>query len=297
MRFNLLLSLLFLFIINTNSFSQVEVSGPCFGGVTYTLPSFGMFNGKEAFDGVGTVAGNPNTPISVYWEPAGPGWVLAFGGQPFYIETNDTGLPNSTSAGNWTSLGGAPCAMADITIAGPSTLPVELVFFKGKLNDRSIYLSWQTAIEINNLGFEVEISNNAVSWADLGFVDGLKNTSEKQNYSFVHENPSFGVNFYRLRQVDIDGSYKYSDIINFDIASEGVNVIVYPNPTTNVLNVSGDNIQHSQIFIYNQLGVLLESMVASDENVSLDISSFQKGNYILEIRNGRVLTMKKFVKI
>ena len=297
MHYKLIFSLLITFLLSSYTYSQVEVSGPCFGGMTYTLPSLGMVNGKEAFDGMGTVAGNPNIQISVYWEPAGPGWVLAFSGQPFYLETNNTGLPNSTSAGNWSGLGGEPCPISAITIAGASTLPVELAYFKGEYRDEKSYLSWQTVNEKNNLGFEVERSTDTNSWYTLGFIEGAENSSINQNYNFEDKEPFVGVNYYRLRQVDIDGTYKYSDIINVRKESGGLHVIAYPNPATNQLFIKGDNIQNAKISVYNQFGILLKSIVVSENYLEMDLSSFQKGNYIMEIKKDNVVTMKSFVII
>ncbi len=87
-------------------------------------------------------------------------------------------------------------------------LPVELASFTATVNDNEVRLSWQTATETNNGGFEIERLQD--SWQNVGFVEGHGTTTNEQNYSFIDKNLSPGKYQYRLKQIDYDVSFKYS---------------------------------------------------------------------------------------
>lgn len=292
------LGILLSIFMYTYSFAQVEVSGACFGGSTISLASSGTQNGREIFMGMGTVSGNPNITITVYWEPAAPGWVLAFSGQPFYLDSNDTPQPNSTTAGNWSVLGSPPCPVTDVTITGGSTLPVELTFFKGELRNDMSHLSWQTASETDNLGFGILRSADGASWEDLGFVEGADNSTETLDYRFVDTHPLEGVNYYRLRQVDIDGTFEYSDVIQINNKKEKDETItIFPNPVKEKLNIIGVDFTNAQISIYDRLGRLVKATTNQTALAEIDVDELPKSTYIIQVRRGSQVFVEKFVKI
>ena len=102
-----------------------------------------------------------------------------------------------------------------IKIQATAALPVELVTFKGEKRNRENVLFWETASETNNRGFEVEISNDGSHFEKMAFVKGRGTTSELQNYNFTHtlNAKQNGVLYYRLKQLDNDGKFEYSKII------------------------------------------------------------------------------------
>jgi hypothetical protein len=122
-----------------------------------------------------------------------------------------------------------------------SLLPVELVSFQTeKQNDHTVVLTWRTASEQNNEGFDIERSSDGRNWETLGFVPGNGTTHEEQSYAFTDGSPLPGVNYYRLRQVDFDGQYEYSEIESalFD-GGTGTGIHVYPNPVKDgLLNIN-----------------------------------------------------------
>ncbi len=103
-------------------------------------------------------------------------------------------------------------------------LPVELVDFKAAVSQGKVALQWQTASELNNLGYQVQRSPDARNWKDLGFVAGAGTTQEEQRYAFTDDGPLPGINYYRLRQTDFDGSSEYSPILvaNLGFASKAL---------------------------------------------------------------------------
>ncbi len=103
----------------------------------------------------------------------------------------------------------------DITI--DEQIPVELTSFTALVNESDITLNWMTATEINNSGFYVERRNGIESWNNLGFIEGHGTTTEKQSYNFVDKNLVSGIYYYRLKQIDNDGSFEYSNVIEVDL--------------------------------------------------------------------------------
>ena len=94
-------------------------------------------------------------------------------------------------------------------------VPVELLFFTVKVIENSAQLNWQTATEVNNYGFEIERKLDNADWDKIGFVEGIGNSTTTKNYSFVDKSFISETNFkYRLKQIDFNGNYEYSDEID-----------------------------------------------------------------------------------
>ncbi|MFC2094695.1 hypothetical protein ACFLSH_03600, partial [Bacteroidota bacterium] len=98
----------------------------------------------------------------------------------------------------------------------PGTIPVELSAFTAQANDGVVQLNWTTATEVNNQGFEVQRSTNN-QFTTIGFVNGSGTTTEIHNYSFTDSDVRTGTYYYRLKQVDYNGEYAYSDVVQADV--------------------------------------------------------------------------------
>ncbi len=112
-----------------------------------------------------------------------------------------------------------------------SPLPIQLVSFNAILNDNHVDLTWTTASEINNDYFIVEKSKDGKIWEQVVWVDGAGNSNYTLNYYEVDEHPYEGVSYYRLKQVDFDGNYSYSNIVPVTYQKEierGITIL--PNP-------------------------------------------------------------------
>lgn len=134
-----------------------------------------------------------------------------------------------------------PSGVADGTIIngdGSWALPVELNSFKARANNNQITLNWVTETEVNNYGFDIERkvrtapSLKMTGWEKVGFVQGNGNTSSRKEYSYVDKNTIGGSKFeYRLKQIDNNGKYKYSDIVEVEVVpTEFALYQNYPNP-------------------------------------------------------------------
>jgi len=102
-------------------------------------------------------------------------------------------------------------------------LPVELSSFSGIFQNRKVKLLWRTETEVNNYGFEVERKNPPLNplqegeFEKIGFIDGHGNSNSPKSYEFIDKNLLYGNHYYRLKQIDNDGSFQYSDVVEVDV--------------------------------------------------------------------------------
>jgi len=184
-------------------------------------------------------------------------------------------------------------------------LPIELTKFTGSQQNDKIGLNWVTASETNVHYFEVEHSTDGNHFEKTGTVASkFHNSTAATAYELMHASPVKGINFYRLRQFDLDGKFKYSVIIpvqfNYSIVQS---IKINPNPVINNLNIALTLLENSNILckIYNIDGREVKSLtadaLAGKNNIVSDVSGLAKGNYIVVIisKNERVAETK-FIK-
>jgi Secretion system C-terminal sorting domain len=171
-------------------------------------------------------------------------------------------------------------------------LPVELSRFSGKEEAGEVFLFWQTASESNNDYFQIEHSLDGRTFQPIGKVWGNGSTSEKQEYSFVHTQPEQGLNYYRLKQVDFDGKYEYSKIININIEFD--DVFIQPNPTTGVVEIKGLNLEQASLKITDGMGRLIQTNKLS-EYQTINLSDHAKGIYFFIIQTARRTIVKRII--
>jgi len=123
-------------------------------------------------------------------------------------------------------------AVDNFSIIATDFIPVELTSFAATIDDGDVVLSWSTATETNNLGFEIQRSSKDAEFVKAGFVDGQGTVTEIQNYTFTDKNLEVGNYSYRLKQIDYDGSSEYSEIIEVEVTVPDVFALEqnYPNP-------------------------------------------------------------------
>jgi hypothetical protein len=132
-------------------------------------------------------------------------------------------------------------------VSWADALPITLIYFGAdKYENDKANITWSTAMEINNQFFSIERSADALTWASIGQVQGAGNSTDQKNYSLIDSKPLPGTNYYRLKQVDYDGKFTYSDIVEVEFPMSSVTVsalCVYPNPLrkNSLLNVKFTN--------------------------------------------------------
>lgn len=198
-------------------------------------------------------------------------------------------------SGNDDAAGGAGHARV---YSNPSILPVGLVDFKAIWNDNKqteAFLSWTTKTEINNEFFFLEKSTDAIHFEDIARIDGAGNSQTEIEYSFIDRNiPEEDQNiFYRLRQVDFDGTITYSDIEVLQ-KEEGIEIItLYPNPNFGKFNVvlSSSVSTSATVIITDRLGKMVQNNYIEVQkgvtNIPTNLTEVSSGNYMLQIETAK----------
>jgi hypothetical protein len=180
------------------------------------------------------------------------------------------------------------------TLVDNSTpLPVELVNFGGKCENKQIIINWTTASETNNDHFEIERSINGQDWKKIGTVAGAGNSLQKINYSFTDSEPVTGICYYRLRQTDFDGTTETSPIIAVESCGTEKFFSIYPNPASSEIYFN-TNILMGEVKVYNCMGELVKSADLRTDR-KMDLSFLSSGVYTLVLENDQSLTTHKVV--
>lgn len=176
------------------------------------------------------------------------------------------------------------------------TLPVELVYFKAKAQGDAALLTWATAMEKNNAAFVIERSQDGKDFEAIGNKAGQGNTLQITNYNFTDSHPYSGVTYYRLKQVDFDGTQTYSSIqaVYFESATD---FYLFPNPATNEVNVVLGSDASYDIHVYSNLGVEVQHLRTTKNNntYTIDLSGVAAGSYILELHSATQQVTRQFL--
>ncbi len=182
-------------------------------------------------------------------------------GLPFAIADFTGGFQVNTTVDNTL----APQSFTvKMSINDPIVLPVELVSFEASVDDDTALLTWSTASETNNAGFEVQQEVAEEVYETLAYVEGKGTTLESQSYSYRVEDLAYGANRFRLKQVDFDGAFEYSETVEVlrNLPDGYVLSAFYPNPFNPqgqfTLLVAGD--QHVEIGVYDLMGQLVQTL-------------------------------------
>ena len=198
----------------------------------------------------------------------------------------------------------------------PETVPVELQNFTAEVADNKVELSWSTATEINNKGFEIQRKKSVdrsqeSQWKVLSFVPGFGTTTEIHNYSFNDEEVQTGNYQYRLKQIDFDGTFEYSNIIEatVDVPTNFSLEQNYPNPfnpSTKIKFTIPSNVKSEtsnvSLIVYDVLGNEIATLVneqksAGTYEMEFDGTGLTSGIYFYKIKAGSYIETKKMLLI
>jgi len=186
---------------------------------------------------------------------------------------------------------------------GSTTLPVEITSFNAIAQNNKVMLNWITGSELNNQYFEIEKSINGNQYEPIGRVAGKGTTSQTNSYSFTDHAPLAMINYYRLKQVDIDNRYKYSAVVTIKLEGKlKKSINIFPNPVSDKINfrISSDISANGFINITDALGQSIyrrnESFVRGDNVFALNsLKNLPKGVYTLQVVFDKEILFTKFI--
>lgn len=180
-------------------------------------------------------------------------------------------------------------------------LPISLLHFSSLIDGQKVRLNWQTASETNNDFFEIQRSANGINWETISTVDGAGNSTFRIQYNYIDTKPLKTLSYYRLKQVDFDGKFSYSPILSVRFSTSKAQtqpaLKTYPNPAVNSIMIEIANLNVNDIGIYSIEGKKINNAFQceqiNDTTYRLDISSLEKGTYLLKINGDVNLFMKQ----
>ena len=174
-------------------------------------------------------------------------------------------------------------------------LPVKLESFTAEKEGNRVNLAWVTASEVNNEGFEIQHSTNGLSWDLLGWMNGAGDSTERLEYVFVDQNPENGINYYRLKQIDFDGTSEFSDVVSVAFSHEA-KVTMYPNPVHRSLQIETNGLTIKRLRIIDVNGQIVLEQDLNSSTTELDLSQFANGLYIVEMYHEEGVNRQNIIK-
>lgn len=287
---------------SSKDYFHIDIYNPAAGGTTLSniplkLVDFGA-DGKN-----GSGFNTDNKEGTVYLTPPAPGTWSSYNILMSDFGTSLNGQRNNLGAMLVTASTGSTLYFDNIYFSSSATyttLPVTLTSFNGKMGNNGINLTWATASEQNFSGFEIQRRSDDGQFSKIGFIPGAKSI-----YNFTDLAPVNGNNYYRLKMVDNDGTFKYSDIkaVIYGINDTALDLSIYPNPVSDFANVSFNAATSgtSSISLSTVQGSVIKTVSsnvsAGTNTVKLSLSDLASGSYILTVsQSGKIIGAKKLVK-
>ncbi|MEO7483224.1 MAG: T9SS type A sorting domain-containing protein, partial [Ferruginibacter sp.] len=185
-----------------------------------------------------------------------------------------------------------------------SVVPVTWGNFTAEKNGKAVLLKWNTLQEQNASQYIVERSGNGISFITIGSLTAAGNSNVNVSYSFNDAAPLQGINFFRLKQVDIDGKYIYSDIRQINFINPGQVISISPNPAKDFIQLKiysegGMTGGIATIHIYSSAMQLVQTIKvtqADRSNLTIPVKNFPPGIYFLQLVNDSAINTIKFLK-
>jgi hypothetical protein len=197
---------------------------------------------------------------------------------------SNAGVTGTTDSGTFgTVTSSLVSSFSPFAVASTSSpLPVQLVSFTARWVNRSVELEWKTATELNNNYFDIERSATGFQFEAIGRLNGAGTSNTSQVYRFTDEAPLSGISYYRLKQVDFDGTYEYSYVISVTNPYSYPGFVVYPNP------VEGQFVYFTEEVNVQLFNSLNQPILFRSKVTSLDVSQLPAGLYLLRNQKGEV---------
>ena len=195
----------------------------------------------------------------------------------------------------------APITSNDIIVySTKANLPVELLYFTAECMGEATQLQWSTASETNNEYFTIERSSDAVNYEEVARIQGAGTTSQRSDYSFMVDNNSNAITYYRLRQTDIDGKYEIFAPIAIQCQNNkaATEISIYPVPANDQVNIFSSNSPMTRIEIYSIMGAKVAEEPAEGNQTTLHIGNLATGVYAVKVftEDGQVSNVRLIKK-
>lgn len=179
-------------------------------------------------------------------------------------------------------------AIDNISVTGAVSLPIELASFEARATDKTVELEWLVLSETDNDFMAIERSIDGKHFTELGTVKGRGNSEQAQLYNFIDQAPLSGQNYYRIRQVDFDGTSNYSELKAIEWKNTNANIRVYPTQVTDQLTLEIFNAKATQaeLQIFTPAGHLVHEWNLNTDysNQTIDLSNLDTGVYFLKFQ-------------
>lgn len=262
-------------------------------GVHYDSVNMIITNGSiAATTGIGTYTitntANPNTLVTLDFSS-----ITAVNNNPnFKVKIVFSTTAQSAASGN--------DRYDNLSAEGlPNSLPLDLVSFNASLINNTVNLVWSTVDEINVDGFDVERSNNARDFSSIGKI-AANNSVSYNNYSYIDQQPLSGVSYYRLKMIDKDGTFKYSNIVSMNnIIATASNLSVYPNPVINSFTLTHEKAVNGavvKVVTIDGRAIFVQSIATGATQSTVDASRLMKGSYLVVLDNNGKISTTQFIK-
>jgi hypothetical protein len=163
-------------------------------------------------------------------------------------------------------------------------LPIKLNSFAVQKSGNTSRLTWSTSQEINSKEFAIERSTNNATWTTIATIPAAGNSTTKLSYNFTDITPAKGINFYRLKLVDVNNKFSNSDIRSVLFSNADV-VLITPNPASSFVNIymSKNNNSLTQIIVTDANGKLVQKINTAEQTYQLKTSAYAKGLYVIKV--------------
>lgn len=200
--------------------------------------------------------------------------------------------------------GGCSQAMVSLlTINANGPLPIRLLDFSAKnINNQTVQLDWTTATETNNARFEIYRSADANAWQLIGSKDGAGNSNTTKTYRWIDAKPLAGVAYYRLKQIDADGKYSFSNIASVFLGKPTI-ANLFPNPSVadfTQVNIFSEQAEKIAVEVYDLKGQLLRKIhfnkQVGEQGFEIDLKGLHSGLYLIQVKSFNYFKTFKLVK-
>lgn len=250
-------------------------------GGTLTLTYNNMVNGKHSYR-------NASENITLSYN--GSRWEITYGATVLYYSNASTATnPPNRAIGNWQNQGAFGGLLQLNGDGTTSMLPVKLIGFHVDNSNSTVILKWSTLTEMNNDKFEIQASTDGIQFMTIGEVQGQGSNLHRQDYSFELLGNT-GIWYYRLKQIDYDATYAYSNIVRYEhrTATKGN---LFPNPcSTGFVFVELESYEeNTAIRVFDVMGKLKLQTIATfdtDARIGIDLTGFEAGVYFISVGSG-----------